>query len=372
MELYIHIPFCKKKCKYCDFLSWDCIEEKVDAYMQALIEDIKSSLIYHKSGGAKVVLKSIYIGGGTPGVIDASYIEQILDTARNYGEIEVDAEITIELNPCTVTEEKAARYFNAGINRVSMGVQSFNDRELKLLGRAHNEQDVYSAYKILRSAGFKNINMDLIQGLPGQRVEEFVSSLDKMIALNPEHVSAYELIIEPGTKFYEMYGPENGYEFDEDVQADIYVETVKKLTGAGYEQYEISNYSKKGYNSVHNSGYWTGEPYIGCGLGAVGYFGDRRTSKLKTFEEYIPNPYAYTTEIISPEEKKQEFIYLGMRMKRGISLKTYEEKFGEKFPETYDKIFERYIPEYVIKENDRYYFTTDGFLVSNTILSEFV
>lgn len=367
MELYIHIPFCKKKCLYCDFLSWDDRQEAVAGYVRALLQDIRHSLAPCTEN-----LASIYIGGGTPGVLDAEYIEAILCTVKDSCKVAESAEITIELNPCTVTEEKAKRYFSAGINRVSMGVQSLHNEELKLLGRIHSEGDVYNAYEILRKAGFDNISMDLIQGLPGQTADSFLTSLEKIIRLSPEHISAYELIVEPGTPFYELYGPESGYEFDEEVQADIYTETVRRLEQAGYSQYEISNYAKKGRESVHNCGYWTGESYIGCGAGAVGYVGNRRVTKRKDLGGYIANPFEVTAEIIDRNEKKQEFVFLGMRMKQGIAVKKYEERFGEPFPEAYDKIFRKYMPEYVLTENGRYFFTTKGFLISNIILSEFI
>lgn len=335
--------------------------------MCALLRDIVHSL-----EACRETLTSIYIGGGTPGILDAERIEKITDTVRRVCAVDESAEITIELNPCTVTKEKAKRYKESGINRISMGVQSFHDEELKLLGRAHNEEDIYRAYRILRDAGFENISMDLMQGLPGQTTERFLASLEKAVSLAPEHISAYELIVEPGTPFYRLYGPESGYTFDEDVQADIYMETVNRLEQAGYMQYEISNYAKKGRESVHNCGYWTGESYIGCGAGAVGYIGNKRAAKNKNIDRYIADPFETTVETVGSDEKKQEFIFLGMRMKQGIAVKTYEERFGEPFPETYDTIFRKYMPDYVLTENGRYFFTAKGFLVSNVILSEFL
>ncbi|MGN0166118.1 MAG: radical SAM family heme chaperone HemW [Lachnospiraceae bacterium] len=383
MELYIHIPFCKKKCKYCDFLSWDNCEDKINPYVDALIQDIRYSLLGLETGRADSTiisdknyklktLSSVYIGGGTPGLIPAYHIERIMDTVKKFSNINEDTEITIELNPCTVTEEKVRCYKNTGINRVSMGVQSFNNKELELLGRAHNEEDVYKAFSILQKAGFENINLDLIHGLPGQDVAVFLDSLDKAINLGPKHISAYELIIEPGTVLYEQYGPGSGYVPKENVQADIYCETIKRLDEAGYFQYEISNFSKPGYESKHNCGYWTGEPYLGCGAGAVGYAGNLRTTKIKNINEYIANPHAVTTEVISMEEKKQEFVFLGMRMSRGITYEDYENKFGEIFPDSYKKIFDRFVPDFINKTDKGYSFTTQGFLVSNIILSEFV
>lgn len=365
MELYIHIPFCKSKCRYCDFLSWSNCENDIEAYVEALNLDIRNSLF-----GKDFTLDTIYFGGGTPGILNSFFVEEIVKTIRDNAKISDTAEITLEVNPCTVTEEKSKVYHDIGINRISMGVQSFNDNELKLLGRAHMAEDVYKAYHIMRNAGFNNINMDLIQGLPGQSKEGFLFSLNKMIELSPEHISAYELIVEPGTSFYKDYGPESGYVFDEDVQADIYIATVNALKQAGYEQYEISNFSKPGYHSRHNSGYWTGDPYIGCGLGAVGYIGNRRITKKQTLKEYISKPLDFFEEKVSPMEKKQEYIFLGLRMNKGISEIDYENKFGEKFPERIKNLLNKYIPDYVCHENGRYFFTTEGFLISNTILAE--
>ncbi len=367
MELYIHVPFCRKKCKYCDFLSWDNKWDCMEKYFRALQEDIKreGELCSEK-------IKTIYIGGGTPGLPDARYIYDIMQCVKQSFDIDKKAEITIETNPCTVTGEKAEAYLRAGINRVSMGIQSFDDNELKILGRAHNAADAERAFYLLRTAGFKNINIDLIQSLPGQTTKIFLENLKHAVELSPEHISAYELIIEEGTPFWELYGPESGFHFSEDTEVDIYEETVSFLEKSGYSQYEISNYAKKGFESAHNIGYWTGEPYIGCGTGAVGYRGNIRKKKLTDIKAYIDNPHEFYTEKISEEEKKAEFIFLGMRMKKGISVLEYEKRFGEEFPKKYRDIFKLYMPEFVNFTNGMYSFTSKGFLVSNTILSEFI
>ncbi len=367
MELYIHIPFCKKKCKYCDFLSFDDCFGQIDDYVSALKVDIAETLQENKEE-----LETIYFGGGTPGLISEKYICEIMDVIRENAMVSSDAEITIELNPCTVTEKKAKAYSECGINRVSMGVQSFNDSELKLMGRAHDSSDVYRAYTILRDAGFDNISMDLIQGLPEQTVDDFLDNLNKMIELSPEHISCYELIIEEGTQFYNSYGPLSGYQFDEDVQSDIYIKTVEILEKNGYVQYEISNFSKPGYASRHNSGYWLGESYIGCGLGAVGYVGDKRRTKTGNMLEYLDNPMRCTSEIISAEGKKQEYIFLRLRMNQGINPDEYNTLFAEDFEKCFGHILKKYMPDFVIKEDGCYRFTTRGFLVSNIILAELI
>lgn len=367
MELYIHVPFCRKKCKYCDFLSWDNKSDCMERYFEALQDDIR-----HEGSKCNERLKTIYIGGGTPGLPDSKYIEDVMLCVKQSFDIEKDAEITIETNPCTVTQEKAEAYLRSGINRISMGIQSFDDNELKVLGRVHSASDAEEAFRLLRKAGFKNISIDLMQSLPGQTTKMFLQNLRRAVELSPEHISAYELIIEEGTQFWDLYGPESGFNFSEDTEADIYEETVSFLEKSGYRQYEISNYAKEGYESVHNSGYWSGKSYIGCGTGAVGYKGNIRKKKLTDIHSYINNPHDFTVEEVGEKEKKSEFIFLGMRMKRGISISEYEKKFNEKFPEKYRDVFRRYMPDFVTFRDGMYAFTSKGFLVSNTILSEFI
>lgn len=425
MELYMHIPFCVQKCKYCDFLSWDCKQDMISNYIAALKNDIaaEAAKLYkpgteqsdrrhevytNRLNAEKInILKSekiniinsevqlpkdkerkksdviseiqndkhietIYIGGGTPGLLTPISLEKILDCVYQSFSILPDAEITLETNPCVVTKEKASAYRKLGINRISMGVQSFNDNELRLLGRAHNESQIYDAYEILRNAGFSNISLDLIQGLPGQKLSDFLQNLEKAVRLSPEHISAYELIIEENTPFYQTFGPESGFEFDEDIQADIYLKTVEFLEGNGYAQYEISNYSKPGFESKHNLGYWKGAPYIGCGLGAVGYLNGVRMKKQTDLQKYIENPFEVTKREISLEERKSEFVFLGMRTKKGIDLNKYKLLFNEEFPESKRAILEKYVPNLVRKTDLGYCFTTEGFLVSNSILCNFV
>lgn len=400
MELYIHIPFCKQKCLYCDFPSWDSCADSIPDYIDALKKDLVNSLEPSfvrtlssennvrnslsgasaannrsgcgKNGGAEpnlVPIETVYIGGGTPSFIDASYIEEIMELVKSRAIISENAEITLEANPCTVTKEKAQRYLACGINRISMGVQSFNDGELRLLGRAHDAAAAHKAFYVLREAGFNNISIDLIHGLPRQTAPDFLASLDKAIDLAPEHISAYGLIIEAGTPFNDIYAD---WEPDEDEQVRIYTHTVERLESSEYFQYEISNFAKRGFESRHNLGYWSGEEYLGCGLGATGYAGSKRVTKEKKLEEYISNPLKSYTEHITAEDKKKEFIFLGMRRKSGINAVEYEKIFKEEFPENYKKIFKKYSPEYVTVENNSYRFTVQGFLVSNTILSEFM
>ncbi len=367
MELYIHVPFCRKKCKYCDFLSWDDKWDCMGKYFEALQEDIRQ-----EGKLCSERLKTVYIGGGTPGLPDAKYIEDVMQCVKQSFDIEKNAEITIETNPCTVTREKAESYLKSGINRISMGVQSFDDNELKILGRAHTASDAEKSFYMLREAGFRNISIDLIQSLPGQTMKKFLENLRRAVELSPEHISAYELIIEEGTPFWNLYGPGSGFCFSEDTEADIYEETVAFLEKSGYGQYEISNYAKEGYESVHNSGYWSGKSYIGCGTGAVGYKDNIRKKKASDIYSYIKNPHEFIIEEISEKEKKSEFIFLGMRMKKGISISEYERRFKEKFPGKYRDIFKTYMPEFVTFKDGMYSFTSKGFLVSNTILSEFI
>ena len=382
MELYIHIPFCVKKCDYCDFLSLVNMGGKVSLYMNALRKDLKeSALAYAASCGlnGKPVLDTIYIGGGTPSYIPAEEIAATMDFLRDFYDIKEDAEITIEANPCTVTKEKMETYLKAGINRVSMGVQSFNDETLKKLGRVHDVATALKAVTAIREAGFKNLNLDLISCVPGESKESFFKSLNQAICLNPEHISAYELIIEEGTPFFKKYGPDSGYKFDEDIEADIYLDTSKILKTAGYTHYEISNFAKPGFESRHNLGYWNQTEYIGCGLGAVSGFeisedGKRtgwfRTRKSTNLEDYISDCTQVTTEEMDTDEAMVEYALTALRTTKGLNLKEFEKLYKTSVPAGITNVLDRYVGSFVNRTAYAYSFTEEGFLISNSILSE--
>lgn len=367
MELYIHIPFCIKKCRYCDFLSFSDCYDKTDKYIDALLCDIE------KEGSRCLeTLDTIYIGGGTPSSISPVYIEKIMNKVKECFRINAYAEISLEINPGTITKDKAEIYRKSGINRISMGVQSFDNEELRLLGRIYDEESIYEAIDILTDSGFDNISIDLIEAVPGQTVQKFAENIIKATKLPVTHISAYELIIEEGTEFYDCYGPESGYEPDEDAQADIYIDTVGRLAEKGFIQYEISNFAKKGYESKHNLGYWQGEKYIGCGLGASGYDGINRYRKEDNINKYIDNPSVIETVRLDGEELISEYIFLGLRTVKGIDINEFKKKFGFDFPAKHLKVLNNIPDEYLKKENGRYYFTTKGFLTCNVFLREFI
>ena len=401
MHLYIHIPYCKKKCLYCDFLSVPVEGQEVSLYVKSLLNDI--ILSSKTENGRKKSLSTVYIGGGTPGIIDSKHIEAVMECVRNNFALEDGAEITIELNPCTICAEKLDAYKRAGINRISMGVQSFNDKTLKTLGRAHSAKEAVDAYRLIRRTGFENVSLDLISCVPGEDFSMnekssalsdaacFSDSLELMIKLNPEHISVYQLIVEEGTPFYKMYGPDSGYKADEDSEAEVYLATSGRLKEAGYEHYEISNFAKPGYRSRHNSAYWLQEEYIGCGAGATGFLfrdgGGVRIKKTSDISAYISNysningrdlkyeneyaeGLADETKMISESELSREYIMLKMRLSDGICEAEYMKNFGKGFDGNIKKTLEKYMPGYIIKENGRYRFTEEGFLVSNTVLSE--
>ena len=454
MLLYIHIPFCIKKCAYCDFLSVPADGEKVSLYVKSLIEDIKQSSEEYKGhnikpdgqndhpnekiendqwikknetdqpgeeiensgqrfenteNGSKIKIETIYIGGGTPSFIDAAHISEILSAVKSCYDVSPDAEITIEVNPCSATKEKLNAYKEAGVNRISMGVQSFDNDALKTLGRVHNAETAIKAFSMIRHEGFTNVNLDLISCIPSEKaynngksfgtsaekkelsaedwkhmfiktengyivmsdVNSFEASLEIVKILNPEHISVYQLIIEEGTPFYEKFGPDSGYVRNEDEEAEVYLKTAEFLKNAGYEHYEISNFSKPGYRSRHNCGYWQQKDYIGCGAGAVGCVNGVRYRKHTDIEEYIKNPHYISIEDrLTQDDMKKEYIMLGLRTIDGVSEDVYRQRFDCGFEAEIKNVLDKYIPEYVAFENGSYHFTEKGFLVSNSILSE--
>ena len=273
LELYIHIPFCVKKCAYCDFLSGPAGEKEKEEYVKMLVDEIRNCPDTVQN--YRVI--SIFFGGGTPSLLTGEQIGRLMDTVREIFTLDEDAEITVEMNPGTVTEEKLRKYRQAGVNRLSIGLQSVNDEELRLLGRIHTYEEFREAYHLARANGFSNINVDMISAIPGQTVESWEKTLKQVIALNPEHVSAYSLIIEEGTPFYQLYekdaekrdaGEEPELLPSEEEERAMYELTGSVLKENGYLHYEISNYAKPGRECRHNLGYWQRKDYLGFGLGA--------------------------------------------------------------------------------------------------------
>ena len=285
MELYLHIPFCVKKCDYCDFLSFPADESIKREYVETLKREIEK--VGERYRNCQV--STIFVGGGTPSILNSSYIVEIFDVLRRKFHVAGNAEISMEVNPGTVTKEKLSDWRRAGINRLSMGLQSADNRELKRLGRIHTWEDFLESFRRAREEGFSNLNVDLMSALPGQTMDGWMETLKRTAAQEPEHISAYSLIIEEGTPFYERYGGKKGEALlpDEDTDRDMYHKTREFLASCGYERYEISNYAKPGRECRHNIGYWTGVPYLGLGLGAASYIEGIRFSNTRNLKEYL-------------------------------------------------------------------------------------
>lgn len=369
MELYIHIPFCIRKCDYCDFLSGPSDPEKRAAYVQALLKEIQAV----KEGRGRSV-SSIFIGGGTPSVLDEKFMGEILREIRKDFKLQEDAEITIEVNPGTVDARKLQAYRSFGINRLSIGLQSPQDRELKILGRIHNYRQFLETYKQARDAGFDNINVDLMSAIPEQTYEDWIGNLRTVAELGPEHISAYSLIIEEGTPFAErkLDLP------DEDTEYEMYEAAARILAEYGYEQYEISNYARKGRECRHNVGYWTRQDYLGFGLGAASLYGNLRFANTVDWNRYLenssdPEQIREKEPVLTTEDEMAEFMFLGLRMTRGIARTDFARTFGCPVEKIYGEVLDRYMAMGMLQEKeDRIFLTRPGIHVSNQIMAEFL
>jgi len=292
--IYIHIPFCKQKCKYCDFVSFSNKENMAEKYFKCLLMEIEEKSKDYKEeiiNGVKqkIGVNTIYIGGGTPSFVDENYIEEIIMKIKSCFKVLKNAEITIEVNPGTVTEEKLKKYLNVGINRISIGLQSTNNELLKMLGRIHNYEDFETTYNMVRNIGFKNVNVDLMLGLPNQTIEDMENSLNKVIEKNPEHISVYSLIVEENTKMFDLIESGELTLPDEKIERKMYWMIKERLEEAGYKHYEISNFSKPKMESKHNLNCWNQESYLGMGIAAHSYFGGIRFSNIENMKQYIEN-----------------------------------------------------------------------------------
>ena len=373
MELYLHIPFCVKKCAYCDFLSFPAGQELQRRYAKRLMEDI--DCMGKKYGDIPV--DTIFIGGGTPSVPESRLIVDLMEHVNHAFQISDGAEISMEANPGIVTREKLKEYRRAGINRIRFGLQSANDRELKLLGRIHTWAEFLESFALARECGFTNLNIDLMSALPGQTCESWKDTLKRVTDLEPEHISAYSLIIEEGTPFGEKYGSEEGKKLlpDEDSEREMYHETKRFLRECGYERYEISNYAKPGRECRHNIGYWTGVPYLGLGLGASSYMNGSRFAVSSDMQQYLgekPGTFQ-NVEKLTRKDMEEEFFYVGLRMVSGVSLTEFKERFGVSAQEVYPGLMETFVEEKAAEfRGDRFVLTDYGLDVSNYIMAQFL
>ena len=362
--LYVHVPFCVRKCNYCDFCSFpesEITREKRTSYVDALVSEIFG---YRQE--PRCVIDTVFFGGGTPSLLEPSEIQRIFSAIRESFEILPEAEITLEANPGTLTEEKLRAYKNLGVNRISIGLQSIHENEQKKLGRIHNYSDFLECFRLARATGFENISVDLMYGIPEQTLDSFAKTLDAVIALSPEHVSAYGLIIEEGTPFFNCR--ESLPLPTEDTECDMYRLAVDKLTAAGYSHYEISNYAGPGRESRHNLHYWRLDEYIGVGAAAHSYFDGRRYYNPDSLDEYTSGSRVY---VDSSDDAEFEYAMLAFRLAEGLSLDDFEAKFSHRFIDSREALIERYVDlGYMRRDGQRLYLTDDGMYVSNAILAE--
>lgn len=386
LSIYIHIPFCVRKCLYCDFLSFAGMEHWKEQYVNALLREIK----YYAPQYREYEIDTIYFGGGTPSFLGSDYISKIMEILKQNFEICQQAEITLEMNPGTVCTNDLEVYHRIGINRISIGVQSTNNQELKRLGRIYTYEDFCKVYRDARKVGFQNISLDLMLGLPGQKIEDLQNSVTQIVQLNPEHISVYSLIIEDGTVYADIFGENKEIQKwnelypelcqlqlpDEEEERLQYEFACEKLAEYGYLQYEISNYAKLGYESKHNSGYWTGHEYVGFGLGAASLVDNARwknETKLENYIAFLPEELQREKCNLSVQEQMEEFMFLGLRMTQGVSSVDFYERFQRNLLEVYEKwIAEMCKEKLLIYEDEHLLLSPKGMDLANYVMSGFL
>ncbi len=372
-ELYIHIPFCVKKCLYCDFLSFPADEKTKERYIEALCDE----LLFIGSERCDKPLRSVFIGGGTPSVLPAEHMVRVMNVVKERFTLEDDAEITIECNPGTLDEEKLTAYRACGINRLSIGLQSSHESELKSLGRIHNYEDFVRSIHLAEKAGFDNINVDLMSGLPGQSESSFEETLRKVCTLSEsiKHISAYSLIIEEETPFGQMFNEGRLELPDEDADREMYHMTSRILKEYGFERYEISNYARKGYECIHNIGYWTGVEYFAAGLDAASYYGHCRYTDTSDMEEYLKDPLAGPAliEKLDQQGLMSEYMILGLRLISGVSVSEFEKRFKTGIFDVYGREIDRFISDGLLEHcEDRIKLSEKGLDLANFVMRAFI
>ena len=366
LGLYVHIPFCVKKCNYCDFCSFRLSDVSVkEEYIDSLINEIFS--YKHR----KLSLDTIFFGGGTPSLLSCEEFSRIVDAINESFDVTPDCEFTVEVNPGTITEEKARAFASKGVNRISIGLQSIHENELKTLGRIHNYQEFLSCYRLIKDCGISNVNIDVMYGIPHQTVASFLETLETVTSLNPSHLSLYGLILEEGTPFFENKAclPLPG----EDIECDMYFLATEFMKKHGYTHYEISNYAKDGKESRHNLKYWRCQEYIGVGLAAYSCFDGKRFGNTENMQEYISQNAEECDyeEALTKEALAYEYVMLGLRLKDGILLSEYKKLFGVDFMLGREKTVEDLVSNQLsVICDDRFSLTERGFYVSNSILTD--
>lgn len=377
LMIYIHIPFCVRKCLYCDFLSAPADEDTKKAYMEALCLEIHEKSVHY----GEYEVSSIFFGGGTPTAVEADWIQRIMQILRTDYQISEDAEITMEMNPGTVEEKDVTVYSEAGINRLSIGLQSAWDEELQSLGRIHTYEKFLETYDLVRKAGFNNVNVDLMSALPGQTPQKYRESLEKVLGLMPppEHISAYSLIIEEETPFYKAYEEDRMVLPTEEEEREMYHLTKCVLEQYGYERYEISNYAKPGKECRHNIGYWQRKNYVGFGIGAASLVENERFANGRDLEAYIKTPCEVEEdrENLSVEEQMAETMFLGLRMEQGVSESLWMEEYHRSLTSVYGDVLQKHLKngllEWTEVEEERFIRLTEkGIDVSNYVMADFL
>lgn len=364
--IYIHVPFCVRKCKYCDFVSFAGRDDMFSAYVSEIIAEMAE----YRGTAADTV----FIGGGTPTILPCKELERLINACFDNFNISADCEFTVEANPGTLDYNKIKALLYGGVNRISVGVQSFNDAELRKIGRIHNSKTAYNTICQLRKAGFSNINLDLMTALPGQTPKSLEYTLDTALALPVTHISAYSLIIEEGTPLEREYSRGEIILPDEETDREMYAMTVEKLKSGGFLQYEISNFAKEGYECRHNKKYWQCGEYIGLGTAAHSYIDGKRFYNTSDLSEYMSEKKrSGDVTVLTEHDKIGEFMIMGLRMNKGISENEFFKRFGKSVDELYSHELERFINGgFIIRKNGRIALTDSGRDVSNSILCEFV
>lgn len=383
--LYVHIPFCKQKCYYCDFISHANKEHMVERYINCLKKEIIQYATENKIMSAhglepEYVIKTIYIGGGTPSFIDEAYILSIIKTIKDNFTLKENVEITIEVNPGTCNKDKLEAYKNCGINRLSIGLQAVQDEILKSIGRIHTYQEFLNTYEYARQVGFDNINVDLMIGLPNQTLENVKENVKTILNLKPEHISVYSLILEEGTKLDELIETKQLEMISDELEREMYWYVKETLEKHKYNQYEISNFAKPGFESAHNLDCWKQKEYIGVGVAASSFIEDKRYSNTLEIEQYIsnienntPNMNLQLEEKLTSESKMNEYMMLGLRKIEGVNIAEFEKKFAKNPIVKYSTILEKLNHEGLIEVNGSdIRLTNKGIDLANLVWEEFI
>lgn len=395
ISIYIHIPFCVKKCQYCDFLSAPADSRAQKVYLRALKQEIREQAARYR----EYEVQTVFIGGGTPTAVPCENLCEVLKTVFTCYRVNPQAEISMEANPGTVTKEALLSYRKAGINRISIGLQSVDDGELKLLGRIHTYRDFLQTYRWAQEAGFTNINLDIMSALPGQSVENYKKTLETVLSLKPQHISAYSLIVEEGTPFYEKYGQESeklqttGEKQpdlpSEEEEREMYALTEKLLVAAGYHRYEISNYALPGRECRHNRVYWKRGNYVGFGLGAASMVENVRFENTRKMQEYLAeyagvpdaeqslfeseHTFSKNVHPLSQQEQMEETMFLGLRLTEGVSKAEFHRQFGVSMEQIYGEVIQENIAQGLLADEAGYVcLTREGMDLSNYVMAQFL